>query len=89
MITTDKKIDGKTISYEIFDDGYNIYLDGAIWITQHEPYGHPMDATKSYEENCLMQIEELTTPVEPVPDPTEQRISELEDAVIELASLVG
>lgn len=89
MITIDKTIDEKVISYEIFDDGYNIYLDGAIWITQHEPYGHPMDVSKSYEENCFLQIEELTAPAEPIPDPTEQRISELEDAVIELASLVG
>ena len=77
------------ISYKILANGYEIYLDGNLWITQYEPYGHPMDSSKSYEENCLMQIEELTTPAEPVPDPTEQRISELEDAVIELASLVG
>lgn len=69
MINTDKTIDGKTISYEIFDDGYDIYLDGSLWIAQHEPYGHPMDATKSYEENCLLQIEELTAPVEPSESP--------------------
>lgn len=75
------------ISYKILDNGYEIYLDGVLWITQYEPYGHPMDSSKSYEENCLLQIEELTAPV--VPDTTEQRISELEDAVIELASLVG
>ena len=87
MITTDKTIDGKAVSYEIFDDGYDIYLDGSLWISQHEPYGHPMDASKSYEENCLLQIEELTAPVEP--DMTEQRFSELEDAVIELAGLIG
>ena len=77
------------ISYKILDNGYEIYLDGVLWITQYEPYAKPMDSSKSYEENCLLQIEELTTPVEPVPDPTEQRISDLEDAVIELASLVG
>ena len=69
MINTDKTIDGKTISYEILDDGYDIYLDGAIWITQHEPYGHPMDSSKSYEENCLLKIEELTAPVEPAESP--------------------
>ena len=75
------------ISYKILDNGYEIYLDGKLWITQYEPYGKPMDKNKSYEENCLMQIEELTAPIEP--DMTEQRISDLEDAVIELASLVG
>ena len=75
------------ISYKILANGYEIYLDGVLWITQYEPYGHPMDKNKSYEENCLLQIEELTAPVEP--DMTEQRLSDLEDAVIELASLVG
>ena len=75
------------ISYKIVENGYEIYLDGKLWITQYEPYAHPYDNSKSYEENCLLQIEELTAPIEP--DMTEQRISELEDAVIELASLVG
>lgn len=89
MIITDKTIDGKVISYEVSEDGYDIYLDGLLWISQHEPYGHPMDASKSYEENCLLQIEELTIPVEPILNPTEQRISDLEDAVIELAGLIG
>lgn len=75
------------ISYEIVENGYKIYLNGVLWITQYEPYGKPMDSSKSYEENCILQIEELTAPVKP--DMTEQRISDLEDAVIELASLVG
>lgn len=75
------------ISYKIVENGYEIYLDGKLWITQYEPYAHPYDNNKSYEENCLLQIEELTAPVEP--DTTEQRISELEDAVIELAGLIG
>ena len=75
------------ISYKIVENGYEIYFDGVLWITQHEPYAKLYDSSKSYEENCLMQIEELTAPVEP--DMTEQRISDLEDAVIELASLVG
>ena len=87
MINTDKAIDGKTISYKIVENGYEIYLDNVLWITQRGEYSKPMDKSKSYEENCLMQIEELTAPVEP--DMTEQRFSELEDAVIELASLVG
>lgn len=54
------------ISYKILDNGYEIYLDGVLWITQYEPYGHPMDSSKSFEENCLLQIEELTVvPEEP------------------------
>lgn len=67
MINTDKTIDGKAISYEIFDDGYEIYLDKVLWITQRGEYSKPIDREKSFEENCLLQIEEITT----IPKPTE------------------
>ena len=65
MTNTDKTISGQAISYEIFDDGYEIYLDGTLWIKQRGQYGKPVDSAKSYEENCLAQIEEITTVVEP------------------------
>lgn len=64
MITTDKTCDGKPIAYEILDDGYMIYLDGKAWIKQRGTYGKPMDSSKSYEENCLLQIEDITKPSE-------------------------
>lgn len=65
MTNTDKTINEQTISYEIFDDGYEIYLDGTLWIKQRGEYSKPIDKDKSYEENCLAQIEEITTVVEP------------------------
>ena len=65
MTNTDKTINGQAISYEIFSDGYEIYLDGTLWIKQRGRYGKPVDSAKSYEENCLAQIEEITTVVEP------------------------
>ena len=65
MINTDKTINGQAISYEIFSDGYGIYLDGTLWIKQRGQYGKPVDSAKSYEENCLAQIEEITTVVKP------------------------
>lgn len=68
IIQTDKTIDGKKISYEIFEDGYKIYLDEKPWISQLKPYDKPMDDSKSYEENCLVHIEELTMPVQPMPE---------------------
>lgn len=64
MINTDKTINGQAISYELFSDGYEIYLDGVLWIKQRGEYGKPIDSAKSFEENCLAQIEELTRPVE-------------------------
>lgn len=64
MTTTDKTYAGKPIAYEILDDGYMIYLDGKAWIKQRGTYGKPMDASKTYEENCLLQIKDITKPVE-------------------------
>ena len=64
MMQTDKTYASKPIAYEILDDGYMIYLDGKPWIKQRGDYGKPMDASKSYEENCLLQIEDITKPVE-------------------------
>ena len=68
MTNTDKTINGQAISYEIFSDGYEIYLDGILWIKQRGEYSKPIDKELSYEENCLAQIEEITTV--PETDPT-------------------
>lgn len=59
MIPTGKKYENKDIAYEILNDGYMIYLDGKPWVKQREPHGKPMDPGKSYEENCLLQIDEI------------------------------
>lgn len=50
------------ISYEILENGYRIYLNGNPWIAQLDEYSKPMDKNKSFEENCLMQLEEITKP---------------------------
>ena len=68
MTNTDKTINGQAIAYKRFEDGYEIYLDGTLWIKQRGQYGKPVDSAKSYEENCLAQIEEITTV--PETDPT-------------------
>ena len=65
MTNTDKTFAEQAISYEIFEDGYEIYLDGVLWIKQRGQYGKPIDKELSYEENCLAQIEEITTVIEP------------------------
>lgn len=64
MIQTDKTYKSKPIAYEILSDGYLIYLDSKPWIKQRGDYSKPMDSSKSYEENCLLQIEDLTKPTE-------------------------
>lgn len=67
-MNTNFKFNDKEISYNITNDGYDIYLDGELWIGQHGDLGKPIDSTKSYEENCLAQIEGLCKPPEPVVD---------------------
>lgn len=59
MIKTDKTYGNKPIAYEVLDDGYMIYLDGKAWVKQCDPYGKPMDASKTYEENAKLQIDEF------------------------------
>lgn len=53
------------ITYEIKETGYDIFLDGKLWITQYPPYIPYPNVT--LEECCLKQIEELCTE----PDTTE------------------
>ena len=64
MTNTNKTINGQVIDYEIFEDGYEIYLDGILWVIQRGEYSKPINKELSYEENCLAQIEEITTVVE-------------------------
>ena len=79
MIQTNKIYVGKPIAYEILDDGYMIYLDGKPWIKQRGDYGKPMDSSKSYEENCLLQIEDITA--EPETGDIDTMLTELEKEV--------
>ena len=79
MTTTNKTYNGKPIAYEILDDGYMIYLDGRPWIKQRGTYGKPMDTSKTYEENCQLQIEDITA--EPKTDDIDTVLTELEKEV--------
>lgn len=79
MIQTDKAYKSKPIAYEILSDGYMIYLDGKAWVKQRGDYGKPMDSSKSYEENCLLQIEDITA--EPKEDDIDTMLAELETEV--------
>ena len=62
MKETNYSIDEKKVSYEVTENGYNIYLDEKIWITQYEPYIPYRDC--SYEESCLKQLEDICNPIE-------------------------
>ena len=45
------------LTYKIKENGYEIYKDGVLWITQYEPC--IPNPNLSYEENAIEQIEEL------------------------------
>ena len=79
MINTDFTFNKKIVSYEVSDDGYDIYLGSIKWIGQHGEYGKPVDSSKSYEENCIAQIEEICKQTGIQEDETEQRLSTLEE----------
>ena len=69
MTSTEYTIDGKTLSYEIFDNGYDIYVDGNLSYTQRKPYiPYP---NLSYQENAIRQIMRIAGVEEPSPEPTQ------------------
>ena len=47
------------ISYELFDDGYDIYYNDNPWISQRAPYNRVYKANGTNEENCLLQLATL------------------------------
>lgn len=76
----------ENISYEILENGYKIYLDGKLWIEQLDEFSKPIDANKTFEENCIAQLEEITRPAEASQQMSlEDRVSDLEIAICELA----
>lgn len=57
-------MDERNYTYEIFEDGYDIYLNGNPHISQREPYAHLYKHDGTYEENALLQIADLSKDVE-------------------------
>ena len=51
------EIDGRKITYKIYKNGYDIYLDYKLWISQREPFiPYP---SLGYEGSCIKQVEQL------------------------------
>lgn len=62
--------------YEVVEDGYDIFQGEIKIITQHDPYGKVFDPNGSYEENCLLQLDQMTAPKPepPAPGPTPEEM---------------
>lgn len=85
-IKTSCTIDGREVGYVITNDGYDIYLGNRKWISQHEPYiPYPQ---LGYEGSCLKQIEDLCNPPAPPESTMEERITSLEDMIIEMSEII-
>ena len=79
----------ENISYEIVDNGYKIYLDGKLWIEQLDEYSKPYDTAKTYEENCLLQLEDITATATAHTDTLEGRVTVVESAVMDIADVLA
>ena len=77
----------ENISYEILENGYKIYLDGKLWIEQLDEYAKPYDTNKTFEENCIAQLEEITNT--PHTDTLEERVTVVESAVMDIADVLA
>lgn len=87
MINTNKYINNLQISYETKENGYSIYLGDKLWITQYDEYSKPIDKTKTIEENCLLQIEELTNVVNETQS-IEERLINIEMALLTSGGII-
>ena len=76
-------MDKTRITYDILNDGYVIKLDGKDWIKQVGEYSKPMDNSKSYEENAILQIEDLTKEVIAEESEVDKNIASLQTSDIE------
>ena len=85
IIDTGKTMNNQKIGYSIEDNGYNIYLDNNLWISQPDPYGKLFVPNGSYEDNALAQIESIVNP--PVPEPTAE--DQLRADVDYIAAMTG
>lgn len=77
----------ENISYEIVENGYKIYLDGKLWIEQLDQYSKPIDESKSFEENCIAQLNEITAIAQT--DTLEERVEVVESAVLDIADVLA
>lgn len=62
-----------TYSYEILENGYDIYKDERKIISQPEPYAKLFVPDGTYEDNAIAQIQQMETPPTP-PEPTPDEI---------------
>lgn len=77
-----EKIDYKGWKYQIFSDGYELWGDNNVYITQHAPYDKNYVPDGSYEDNAKAQIDELTQPA--MPTDTEKMRADIDYIAMEM-----
>ena len=83
IVNNGKEFNGQKVGYSIDDNGYSIYLDNKVWITQPEPFAKLYVKDGSYEDNAKAQIEELCQNLQPTTI-VEDRVSDLEGYAADL-----
>ena len=59
VVNTDKTLNGKVLGYEVISNGYKLFQNGIVFISQPEPFSNLFVANGSYEENALAQIDSI------------------------------
>lgn len=59
MTVTDYVFNNSTISYEITETGYRIYLNGTLWITQEGNDYHCLVPNGTFEDSCIEHIKSI------------------------------
>lgn len=67
--------DKHEITYEIFEDGYDISIDGEVKYRQRDPYSKLFKPDGTYEENAELHVQMIEEELNPsIPEPTPEEI---------------
>lgn len=84
-----KKAYDDKYKYEIFNDGYDIYENDSLLISQRGPCGKPINNGATYEENCLLQLNKMAEESNSGQQMSDkERIEMLEETINEILTVV-
>ena len=84
-----KKVYDNKYKYEIFNDGYDIYENDSLLISQRGPCGKPINNGATYEENCLLQLNKMAEESNSGQQMSDkERIEMLEETINEILTVV-
>lgn len=88
VVNTDKTLNGKVLGYEVISNGYKLFQDGIVFISQPEPFANLFVANGSYEENALAHIENMINSSEQE-ETLQEKVTRLEEENTELNNTIS